>query len=121
MNYEIRGFLHWGFNFYHSQLSRYPINPYLTTSADHAFPSGDGFIVYPGKGTVYPSIHGEIMYEAVQDLGICEALEAKIGREAVTALIDEKAGRPLNFEQYPKTDAFLEELRAELLERLKNG
>ena len=118
--FQIKGFLHWGFNFYHSQLSRYPINPYLTTSADHAFPSGDGFIVYPGKDSVYPSIRGEIMYEAIQDLRICEALEAKIGRAAVTALIDEKAGAPLTFEQYPKTDAFLEELRAEFLGRLES-
>ena len=118
--FDIKGFLHWGFNFYHSQLSRYPINPYLTTSADHAFPSGDGFIVYPGKDAVYPSIRGEIMYEAIQDLRICEALEAKIGRAAVTALIDEKAGAPLTFEQYPKTDAFLEELRAEFLGRLES-
>lgn len=117
--FEIKGFLHWGFNFYHSQLSRYSVNPYLTTSADHAFPSGDGFIVYPGKDTVYPSIRGEILYEAIQDLRICEALEVKIGREAVTTLIDEKAGTPLTFETYPKTDAFLEELRAELLEQLK--
>lgn len=113
--YDIKGFLHWGFNFYNSQVSRYKINPYLTTSADGAFPSGDGFIVYPGKETAYPSIRGEITFEAVQDIGICLALEALIGRDAVVAMIDEAAGTPLRFDTYPDSDDFLLDLRAKMI------
>ena len=81
--YDIKGFLHWGYNFYNGRLSRYPVNPYLTTSGDGAFPSGDPFIVYPGKDTVYTSIRGEVFYDAIQDMDICIALEHHIGREAV--------------------------------------
>lgn len=113
--YDIKGFLHWGFNFYNSQVSRYKINPYLTTSADGAFPSGDGFIVYPGKETAYPSIRGEITFEAVQDIGICLALEALVGRDAVVAMIDEAAGTPLRFDTYPDSDDFLLDLRAKMI------
>ena len=113
--YDIKGFLHWGFNFYNSQVSMYNINPYLTTSADGAFPSGDGFIVYPGKETAYPSIRGEITYEAIQDIRICEALEALIGREKVVAMIDEAAGRDLRFDDYPSSNAFLEGLREKMI------
>lgn len=119
--FQIKGFLHWGFNFYYAQLSRYPVNPYLTTSADHAFPSGDGFTVYPGKDAVYPSIRGEMMYEAIQDLRICETAEQKLGRDRVIAMIDKKAGYDITFEEYPKTDAFLEELREELLSGISSA
>lgn len=116
--YNIKGFLHWGFNFYNSRISCYPINPYMTTSGDGAFPSGDPFIVYPGKGSVYPSIRGEITYQALQDMDICFLLEKYIGREAVVAMIDRAAGRALRFDDYPMGNAFLENLRAEMIETI---
>ena len=47
--YQLDGFLHWGYNFYHSQFSTRSIDPYLCTDADGAFPSGDPFLVYPGR------------------------------------------------------------------------
>lgn len=117
--YDIKGFLHWGFNFYNAALSRYPINPYLTTSADGAFASGDGFIVYPGRDEVYPSIRGEMTYEAIQDMDICRALEACIGKAAVVELIDQKAGFDVTFDHYPRGAAYLEDLRAEMVEKIR--
>ena len=116
--YDIKGFLHWGYNFYNSQVSMYNINPYLTTSSDGAFPSGDGYIVYPGKETAYPSIRAEITFEAFQDMRICKALEDRIGREAVVAMIDEAAGRDLRFDDYPVSNDFLEGLRDKMLSLL---
>ena len=44
----IKGFLHWGFNFYNSQYSISHIDPFFNTHASYAFPSGDAFLVYPG-------------------------------------------------------------------------
>ncbi len=117
--YDIKGFLHWGFNYYNSCRSWYPVNPYLTTSGDKAYPSGDPFIVYPGKEEVYPSIRGEVTYEGIQDMQICTLLEAKIGREAVVKRIDEAAGEPLTFENYPKTKDYLERLREDMIRILE--
>lgn len=117
--YDIKGFLHWGFNFYNTRLSLYPINPYTTTSADSAFPSGDPYIVYPGIGTVYSSIRGEVTYDAIQDMRICMALESYIGRAAVIQMIDEAAQRDLRFDDYPRSKDFLENLRAQMLEKIK--
>ncbi len=117
--YDVKGFLHWGFNFYNSCRSLYQIDPYLTTSADKAYPSGDPFIVYPGREEVYPSIRGEVTYEAVQDIDISLALEKKIGREAVIKLIDEMAGGKLQFEGYPRWKAYPELLRAKMIELLR--
>ena len=116
--YDIKGFLHWGYNFYNSQISLYEINPYLTTSANGAFPSGDSFIVYPGKNMVYPSIRGEVTYEAIQDMNICFALEELIGRAEVVKMIDEAAGRTLRFDDYPCSNEFVEGLRAAMIEKL---
>lgn len=117
--YDIRGFLHWGFNFYNSSVSRYPVNPWLTTSGDCSYPSGDPFIVYPGRDCVYPSVRGEVTYEAVQDMDICFVLERYIGREAVVAMIDQAAGRDLRFDDYPKGKEFPEGLRAKMVERIR--
>jgi len=119
--YDIKGFLHWGFNYYNAVRSLYPIDPYLTTSGDGAYSSGDPFIVYPGNGCVYPSIRGEVTREAMQDATLCRALEARIGRAAVIAMIDRAAGSELRFDCYPKGNGYIESLRAEMLSRLKEA
>ena len=116
--YDIKGFLHWGFNFYNSSLSVYPIDPYITTSADGAFPSGDGFIVYPGVDEVFASVRGAVMRQALEDIAVCRALEEKIGRDAVVELIDKKAGCDLRFDDYPKYDGFCDTLREEMIRRI---
>lgn len=116
--FDIKGFLHWGFNFYNASRSMYNINPYQTTSGDKSYPSGDGFIVYPGKNGAYPSIRGEVTFEAMQDATICYALEQHIGREAVVAMIDAAAGLDLQFDHYPKGKDFVEKLRAKMVEKL---
>lgn len=116
--YNIRGFLHWGFNYYNSWTSLYNINPYITTSADGCFPSGDGAIVYPGKNTVYSTVRGEAMFAAVQDMDICCALEEKIGREAVIKMIDDAAGMDITFNNYPKSGNFLDNLREAMVRKI---
>ena len=117
--YDIKGFLHWGFNFYNSALSLYPINPYLTTSADRHLPSGDPFIVYPGRDAVYPSIRGEVTFEAIQDMNTCFALEKYIGRDRVVEMIDREAGGELKFDHYPRTKEFPEKLREHMIEKIQ--
>ena len=117
--FQIKGFLHWGFNFYNARRSLYQINPYQTTSGDKSYPSGDPFIVYPGRNGVYPSIRGEVTFEAMQDADICYALEEKIGREAVIAMIDAAAGMDLQFDSYPKGNAFSEGLRGQMIEKIR--
>lgn len=118
--FQIQGFLHWGFNYYYSQLSRYPIDPAITTSADGAFPSGDPFSVYPGLEAPRPSMRAKVFYEAMQDIRLCRLLEQRIGRTQVTALIDEAAGMELTFSQYPRDSSFLPALNTKMKEMLQN-
>ncbi|WP_127588240.1 DUF4091 domain-containing protein [Paenibacillus koleovorans] len=113
--FNIAGFLHWGYNFYYSQYSRYPIDPYRVTDAGHAFPSGDPFVVYPGAdGQPVESIRLEVFYEALQDLRALEKLESLIGRERVLALLEEGLERPITFSEYPHDASWLLEKRAQV-------
>ncbi len=87
--YRINGILHWGYNFYNSVYSLYPIDPYQTTDADGAFPSGDAFLVYPGReGVPEESIRLMVHGEAMADLRALYYLETLIGREALDREID---------------------------------
>ena len=117
--YDIKGFLHWGFNFYNSQVSYYKINPYVTTSGDGRFPSGDPFIVYPAKNGAYPSIRGKVTYEAIGDLDLCRTLEDYIGRDEVVKMIDKFADMDVRFDSYPLDSNFLPKLRAAMIEKIK--
>ena len=119
--FGIKGFLHWGLNFYSSFKSWYPVNPYFSTSADGAFPSGDGFILYPSKDGVYPSIRSEVMYQAIEDMNICFALEEYIGKEGVVELIDSLAGRNVRFNDYPYGNDYVENLRAKIIEEIQKN
>ena len=117
--YDIKGFLQWGYNFYNSRVSLYPIDPYTTTSSDGCFPSGDGFNVYPGQDTVYTSLRCEVFYDAIQDMMVCCALEALIGREAVEKMIDDAAGYQLTFDKYPRCSKYADDLRAAMIAKIK--
>lgn len=119
--HRIRGFLHWGFNFYNSQFSRHPIDPYRVTHAGHAFPSGDAFLVYPGaEGQALASIRGEVQTEGLTDLRALELLENLRGREAAEALVEHMGkGSPMTFRDYPRDAEFLLRLREAVWEALE--
>ena len=117
--YGLKGFLHWGYNFYYSQRSLYEINPYVTSSADKSFPSGDSFTVYPSKDGAYASSRGKIFKEALQDIEICRMLEQKIGREKVVELIDKEAGMEVTFSYYPRNTEFIPRLMNKMRAMLK--
>ena len=112
--YGINGFLHWGYNFYYSQLSKRAINPFLVTDADEAFPSGDAFCVYPAEDGPIESIRSVVFYEALQDIRACKFLESYIGKAGVDAIIDENGVK--SFNEYPRTDRAVAQIR----ERINN-
>ncbi len=99
--FGIQGFLHWGYNFWYSQYSARPIDPFRVTDADCAFPSGDAFAVYPGEAGPLDSIRWEVFREALQDLRALELLESLAGREKTLELLEEGLAEPLTFSRYP--------------------
>lgn len=85
----IKGFLHWGYNFYNSAFSTRSINPFVDTCAGGALPAGDPFIVYPGAGgRPYESIRFRVFAEAMTDHRAMQLLRTLAGPDAVHAIID---------------------------------
>ncbi|MGZ9583621.1 DUF4091 domain-containing protein [Paenibacillus marinisediminis] len=118
--YELQGFLHWGYNFWFSQYSRRPIDPYRTTDADRAFPSGDPYLVYPGKEGPVGSMRLALMREVMQDIRAMQLLEGLIGRDAVLELIEAGAEQPITFKQYPHEAAWLLQRREAINSAIKH-
>ena len=121
--YDIEGFLHWGFNFYYSGLSRYPIDPYRCNDSGFFFPAGDAFMVYPGKdGEPEDSIRYEVFYEALQDQRVLQKLESLVGREAVLKELHKLApGRKMKIDNYPKGEKAVLALRNKINSMLRKA
>lgn len=117
--FGIAGFLHWGYNFYNNQYSYAPINPFLCSDAEGAFPSGDAYSVYPGRdGQPWPSLRQAVFYDALQDLRALELCESLYGREYTMALLEEGI-EPITFTQYPTDPQWLPRLRKRLHEAIR--
>ena len=116
--YGIKGFLHWGYNFYYSAGSQYTVNPFLTTSGDGYYPSGDPFSVYPGKSGPVCSMRMKVFKDSLQDIQILEMLEEHIGKEEVIKFIEDMAGMEITFEEYPRNSEFYDNLNKKLKETI---
>lgn len=116
--YGIDGFLHWGYNFYYSQLSRRKINPFLVTDADEGFQSGDAYSVYPGEDGPWDSLRGVVFYDALQDIRACELLESYVGRDEVVNIL--KDCGVLKFNEYPRTNEEVMAVREKINDRLES-
>ena len=100
--YDIVGFLHWGYNFYFSQYSMRPINPFVQTDCDGFAESGDAFLVYPGsEGEPLDSLRLKLLRDAFQDIRALKLLEKKKGKTFVKDLINEELGE-ITFTDYPR-------------------
>ena len=110
--FDIKGFLHWGYNFYNSQYSIEHINPYAVTDAGGAFQAGDAFLVYPGReGEPEDSLRMMALNEGFQDYRALVKYEEKVGREEVISLIERLFGGKLSMENYPTSYKYIEDLR----------
>ena len=111
--YNISGFLHWGFDFYYSALSREVIDPFLTTDAKAAFPSGDAFRVYPGKDGPLESLRLCVFRDALTDLRAMRLLGSYIGHEEVVKTAEKHLGK-IAFTMAPVTAENILALREEI-------
>lgn len=113
--YNIEGFLHWGYNFYHNQWSYDYIDPFGCTDLEYFSPSGGGFVVYPGTdGQAWRSLRLNAMREAVDDMRAFELCEKICGRACVEKLISEDTDGELTFKNYPRNNEYLINLREKI-------
>ncbi|MDG0812648.1 DUF4091 domain-containing protein [Cohnella rhizosphaerae] len=121
--FGIKGFLHWGFNFWYEQYSKRPIRPFEVTDAGGAFPSGDAFLVYPGNEGDGPveSIRLKVVREALQDQRALQLLERLTGRDAAIALVERDLDEPLTFAAYPRDAAWLLRRRERINQAIRDA
>ena len=116
---DVQGFLHWGYNFWHTKLSYDVIDPRLMTDCGCFNPSGDCFLVYPGEeGRAWESMRLNAMREAMEDIRMLELYESAFGKEATKRMLLEQSGGRLDFRVYPTEAAFFSRLRAHIMKKL---
>lgn len=115
--YEVEGFLQWGFNFYNSAHSLRCVNPFETTDADCAFPSGDAFTVYPGKGGALESVRSEVFYRGLEDMRLMQLAEKIVGRDFLVNEIEKHFGK-ITFTKYPRSAEALMKLREMMIDTI---
>ncbi|MBQ3085855.1 MAG: DUF4091 domain-containing protein [Clostridia bacterium] len=114
--YDVKGFLHWGYNFWYSQYSVREIDPYTESDAGGAFPSGDSYQVYPAPdGTAFASLRFKVFRDALQDLRLMQQLESLTDRKTVEKIIFKGSKKKkITFTDYPLDGVWYEELHTRL-------
>lgn len=112
--HKLEGFLHWGFNFWKTELSRKNIDPFFVNDAGGAFPAGDAFSVYPVEGGLLESIRLEMVSDGWQEYREVKFIEGKVGREKIEEIFDRYA--LWNINEYPLKEADYMQMRKEILD-----
>ncbi len=120
--YDVVGFLHWGYNFYYTRLSKAVIDPYKVSDAGGEFPSGDSYVVYPAKdGTAHHSIRLKVFYDALQDMAALNTLKKLTNKEACLDIIQENNKHNITFSDYPHSDEWLLSTREKINFKIKEN
>lgn len=118
--YKIAGFLQWGYNFYSSQGSIRPIDPYQITDGEYFVPAGDCFSVYPGPyGAAYETLHLKGFTMALTDTRAMNLAEELCGREAVLEVLESEG--EVTFSRYPHSAEWLLGVREKINEMIENA
>ncbi len=116
--YDIKGFLHWGFNFWFSQFSKRMVDPFIEPDGGMSFPAGDPFSVYPGPEGPLQSIRLRVFYHALQDLRAFSLLEQKAGRQRVLDIIEGEY-KNLSFDNIPYDEDTVLRIRLKINEEIE--
>lgn len=120
--FDVKGFLHWGYNFYYTQLSKAIIDPYKVSDAGGKFPSGDSYVVYPAvDGTAHHSIRLKVFYDALQDMAALNALKKLTDKKTCLDIIEESGKHSITFSEYPHSIEWLLATREKINSKIKEN
>jgi hypothetical protein len=104
-----KGFLHWGYNYWHKMEREQVGDPFTDASnADWpGIPYGDPFMIYPGKDGPIDSLRWEVFAESLQDYAILQTAGV---RPDDPMLADIKG-----YADFPKTEAWVQAKLREVL------
>jgi hypothetical protein len=115
--FKMKGFLHWGLNYWYKHGTTELIDPYLVNDGMNwpVWFAGDTFAVYPGKNGPLDSIRWEMYRELFDDyMMLCVASE-KAGDEKVMGLL-KKIQKP---DDFPQNADYIRKVRASVFNILK--
>ena len=119
--FDIKGFLHWGYNFWYTRFSKRSVDPFSETDAGGFFPSGDSYVVYPDKdGRALLSLRLKVFYDGLQDMLALQLLESLIGKEKTLAILEEGIA-PITFSEYPHSDDWQLQMRERINEAIRQS
>jgi hypothetical protein len=104
-----KGFLHWGFNYWHKMEREEIGDPFHDASNDSwpGIPFGDPFMIYPGEQGPIDSLRWEVFSESLQDFAILQT--AGIKRD------DRMFADLKSYADFPKSEKWIEETLQKLL------
>ena len=118
--FNIKGFLHWGYNYFNDRFSYSLINPFLVTDGDYFAPAGDTFSVYPAPdGTAFESLRVLVFHDGIQDISALKLCEKLCGRDYVMNLLEGEC-EPITFKEYPQNAEYLLYLREKINQSIKS-
>ena len=110
--YNIKGFLHWGYNYYFCELSHGRFNPAINSCGFGN--AGTSYSVYPAPdGTAYQSVRQKNFGEGIVDYRLLQLLESIAGRKVVDEVIVKHFGVP-DFTVTPTDAAAIDNFRNEV-------
>ena len=107
---QAKGFLHWGYNYWHALEQEKMIDPFSDATAAlwPTIPPGDPFVVYPGAdGKPIDSIRWEVFAESLQDYAVLQTAGIKPGDPM---LADIKT-----YAEFPKSQKWIDDAVHKLL------
>ena len=111
--FGIRGFLHWGYNFFNpGQEGGFKFSCHQATPKSNFAPAGDNHLVYAGKDGPWPSRRMEATRQGIEDYEMLETIRRKDPAKADSII----RRMVTSFDDY-RTDLVLyRRLRREILE-----
>lgn len=120
--YDVKGFLHWGYNFWNTRFSKKKINPYEVTDAGGSFQSGDSYVVYPKEdGTPLCCTRLKVFYDGFQDMMALQTLEKRIGRDKTLDILEQGLDKEITFSEYPHSADWQLETRERINQAIKQN
>ena len=103
-----RGFLHWGYNYWHRTQSTEMLDPFHDATAGR-YGHGDPFVVYPGPAGPIDSIRWEVFAESLQDYALLQSAGISPDDPLLVPLHD--------YADFPKSEAWLTNAIGQVLAR----
>jgi hypothetical protein len=108
----VRGFLHWGYNYWYKRQTRQMIDPYTVSDglAGPGWAHGDTFQVYPGPDGPIDSVRWEVFAESLQDYALLQTLGVERDERLLAAVRD--------YDDFPFSPTWVAAARRKLLARV---